>query len=283
MSLNTIAQNKCFGGTQGIYSHASEQLGCTMRFSVFTPPQAQSAPCPVLFWLSGLTCTEENFTAKAGAQRYAAEHGLVIVAPDTSPRGDEVANDEAYDFGQGAGFYLNATEHPWAEHYHMYDYITGELPALIFKNFPARADAQGIFGHSMGGHGALTIALKNPGIYRSLSAFAPIVAPTRCPWGEKAFTGYLGSERETWKAYDASKLIESGARFDGEILIDQGGDDDFLDEQLMPHVFEQACRDAGQPLTLRTQAGYDHSYYFIASFMADHVAHHAQILNKDIS
>lgn len=278
MSITTISENQCFGGVQGVYSHLSEQLGCTMRFSVFKPAQAQTEPRPILFWLSGLTCTEENFTTKAGAQRYAAEHGLVVVAPDTSPRGEEVADDEAYDFGQGAGFYLNATAHPWAEHFHMYDYVIGELPALIFRNFPARADAQGISGHSMGGHGALTIALKNPKTFRSVSAFSPIVAPTQCPWGEKAFTGYLGSDRTLWQQYDATHLIESGAQFDGNILIDQGDADNFLDDQLKPHLFQQACDAAEQAVTIRMQSGYDHSYYFISSFIGDHMAHHARAL-----
>lgn len=278
MSIETIAENRTFDGTQGVYSHASEQLGCTMRFSVFVPEAAEHEPRPVLFWLSGLTCTEENFTTKAGAQRYAAEHGIVVVAPDTSPRGDDVPDDEAYDFGKGAGFYVNARQEPWSTHFKMYDYITGELPALIFKHFPARADAQGIFGHSMGGHGALTIALRNPDTYRSVSAFAPIVAPTQCPWGEKAFTGYLGPDRELWMPHDATELIKAGARFSGEILIDQGSADNFLENQLMPRLFEQACADAGQPLELHLRDGYDHSYYFIASFIGDHFAHHAKAL-----
>ncbi|MEQ8666847.1 MAG: S-formylglutathione hydrolase [Rhodospirillales bacterium] len=282
MSLTTVSQNRCFNGVQGVYSHRSEQLGCTMRFSVFVPAAAEREPRPVLFWLSGLTCTEDNFTVKAGAQRYADEHGLVVVAPDTSPRngpgGDDVPDDDAYDFGQGAGFYLNATQAPWSAHFHMYDYITGELPAVIFGNFPARADAQGIFGHSMGGHGALTIALRNPGTFRSVSAFAPIVAPTQCPWGEKAFTGYLGPDRELWAPYDATALIEGGARFDGTILIDQGRDDDFLETQLKPELFAEACGVAGQPVEIHMRDGYDHSYYFIASFIGEHFAHHAAAL-----
>ncbi|MBT4888248.1 MAG: S-formylglutathione hydrolase [Rhodospirillales bacterium] len=278
MSFTTLSEATCFGGTQGIYAHQSQQLDCEMKYSVFVPEAASSEPRPVVFWLSGLTCTEDNFTVKAGVQRYASEHGLVVVAPDTSPRGDDVPDDDAYDFGKGAGFYLNATQAPWSKHFHMYDYITGELPALIFKNFPARADAQGIFGHSMGGHGALTIALKNPGTYRSVSAFSPIVAPIQVPWGEKAFTGYLGEDREAWKSYDACELIKSGARFDGEILIDQGDADNFLEEQLKPQLFEAACKDAAQAVTIRMQSGYDHSYYFIASFMSDHMAHHAKAL-----
>ncbi len=250
-----------------------------MNFAVYVPEQATSEPRPVVFWLSGLTCTEENFTSKAGAQAYASKHGLVIVAPDTSPRGDDIADRDTYDFGKGAGFYLNATQAPWAQHYQMYDYITGELPALIFKNFPARADAQGIFGHSMGGHGALTIALKNPDTYRSVSAFAPIVAPTQVPWGQNAFRGYLGDDQTTWNDYDAVELIKSGARFEGEILIDQGQADNFLTEQLKPHLFEQACKDVGQAVNIRLQPNYDHSYYFIASFMGDHMAHHAKVLD----
>lgn len=278
MSIKTVSENHCFGGIQGVYAHESEQLGCTMKFSVFKPEQADSEPRPVLFWLSGLTCTEENFTVKAGAQRYAAEHGIVVVAPDTSPRGDEVPDDDAYDFGKGAGFYLNATQHPWAEHFHMYDYIIGELPALIFKNFPARADAQGISGHSMGGHGALTIALKNPETFRSVSAFSPIVAPMRCPWGEKAFTGYLGEDRVQWQDYDATYLVESGKQFDGTILIDQGEADNFLEEQLKPHLFQEACDIAGQSVAIRMQPGYDHSYFFIASFIGEHMSHHANAL-----
>ena len=279
MSLQTVSEVRCFGGIQGVYSHVSEQLGCTMRFSVFRPPAMENGPCPVLFWLSGLTCTEENFTTKAGAQRYAADHGLMIVVPDTSPRGAHVPDDEAYDFGKGAGFYLNATEAPWSTHYRMYDYIIGELPTLIFRHFPARTDAQGLFGHSMGGHGALTIGLKNPATFRSVSAFAPIVAPMRCLWGKKAFSGYLGSRRETWSAHDASELVRQGARIEGTILIDQGRADAFLDEQLMPDVFAEACAVAGQAVEIRMHDGYDHSYYFIASFIGDHIAHHARALN----
>ncbi|MBT3557322.1 MAG: S-formylglutathione hydrolase [Rhodospirillales bacterium] len=278
MSVTTITENTCFGGVQGVYAHMSDQLGCEMRFSVFKPAESVSEPRPVVFWLSGLTCTEENFTVKAGAQRYAAEHGLVVVAPDTSPRGDDVPDDEAFDFGKGAGFYLNATEAPWSTHFHMYDYITGELPALIFKNFPARADAQGIMGHSMGGHGALTIGLKNPDTYTSISAFSPIVAPMQVPWGQKAFSGYLGDNPDDWKQYDATELVKSGARSGTQILIDQGEADDFLNEQLKPHLFEAACKDAGQAVQIRIQPAYDHSYYFIASFMGDHMAHHAAAL-----
>ena len=279
MAIETISENRCFGGVQGVYRHYSEELNCAMRFAVFVPPAAEHAPRPVLFWLSGLTCTEENFTAKAGAQRLAAELGLVIVAPDTSPRGGNLpGEDDSYDFGSGAGFYVDATEPPWSRHYRMYSYVSGELPALIFKHFPARADRQGIFGHSMGGHGALTIALRHPKTFASVSAFAPITTPSQVPWGEKAFAGYLGSDRNAWAAHDATALIEVGRRFSGEILIDQGTEDQFLERELKPEIFEAACRRAGQPLKLRMQQGYDHSYYFIASFMDDHLRHHAEAL-----
>ncbi len=277
--LTTISENNSFGGIQGVYSHHSEECGCAMRFSVYRPVEAETEPRPVLFWLSGLTCTEENFTVKAGAQRYAAEHGLIIVAPDTSPRGvDLPGEDDSYDFGSGAGFYVDATEAPWAAHYRMYSYITGELPALIFKNFPARADRQGIFGHSMGGHGALTIGLKNPETFASVSAFSPIVAPMQVPWGERALAGYLGDDRQTWRPYDATELVKSGAHIDGTIRIDQGTADDFLADQLKPQLFEAACRDAGQSLDLRLRDGYDHSYYFIATFIGEHIAFHAKNL-----
>jgi S-formylglutathione hydrolase len=278
MALTTVKQHRCFGGTQGVYSHESRETACTMEFSVFEPPQAEDGPLPVIYWLSGLTCTWANFTEKAGAQRYAAEHGLIVVAPDTSPRGVNLpGEDDAYDFGSGAGFYVDATEEPWAKHYRMYSYVTEELPALIDDSFPVDPARAGIFGHSMGGHGALTIALKNPERYRSVSAFAPICAPLRCPWGEKALTGYLGSDRRTWEAYDATVLA---ARTDWKapILVDQGTGDDFLDEQLKPELLEAASGKAGIPLTLRRQEGYDHSYYFMASFMGDHLAHHARAL-----
>ncbi|MDP4796487.1 MAG: S-formylglutathione hydrolase [Rhodospirillales bacterium] len=279
MTFETVSEQACFGGTQGIYKHTSQQLDCEMRFAVFTPPQATDEPRPVVFWLSGLTCTEDNFTVKAGAQRVAAELGLVIVAPDTSPRGDDVPDDkDSYDFGKGAGFYIDATRQPWSKHYKMYSYITGELPALIFKHFPARADRQGIMGHSMGGHGALTIALKNPGTYASVSAFSPIVAPSQVPWGEKAFAGYLGDDRAAWAEHDATALVAAGKRFNGDILIDQGAADNFLKGQLKPELFVAACKAAGQPLMLRMQSGYDHSYFFIASFIEDHLRHHAAAL-----
>lgn len=277
MTIETIGENKCFGGMQGVYSHAAQATACPMRFSVYLPPQAEASRVPVVYWLSGLTCTEENFTVKAGAQRYAAETGIAIVAPDTSPRGKEVADDDAYDFGQGAGFYVNATEDPWRAHFRMYDYIVEELPALIAASFPVDGARAGIMGHSMGGHGALVCGLRNPDRYRSISAFAPICAPMRCPWGEKALSGYLGPDREAWKAYDATELIR-GTRDDRAILVDQGSADGFLAEQLKPELLEEACREAGRPLILNRRAGYDHSYYFIASFIGDHIHHHAAAL-----
>ncbi len=249
-----------------------------MDFAVFTPPQAADKPVPVLTYLSGLTCSWENATVKAGAQRDAAREGLLFVAPDTSPRGfDFPGEHESYDFGSGAGFYVDATEEPWSRNYRMYSYVTEELPALIAANFPADSARQGIFGHSMGGHGALVVALRNPQRYRSVSAFAPIVAPSQCPWGEKAFGGYLGSDRAAWADYDATELIGNSG-WHSEILIDQGSADDFLESQLKPELFQKACEAAGAKLTLRIQEGYDHSYYFIATFMEDHVAHHARLL-----
>jgi S-formylglutathione hydrolase len=279
MTLTTLKEHRCCGGVQAVYRHESAQTRCAMEFAVYRPPQAEHRPVPVLYWLSGLTCSWANFTEKAGAQRYAAEHGLMIVAPDTSPRGVDLPGEhDAYDFGSGAGFYVDATEQPWARHYRMYSYVTEELPALIEAHLPVDAERQGIFGHSMGGHGALVCALRNPDRYRSLSAFAPIGAPMRCPWGEKALSGYLGADRESWRAYDATELAAaSGWR--REVLVDQGTADDFLAEQLKPHLLLDAFRAAGIPLTLRYQAGYDHSYYFMASFMADHLAHHARFLN----
>lgn len=279
--MNLISENRCFDGIQGVYEHESTSTGTTMRFAVFRPPGAENGnPVPVLYWLSGLTCTEENFTVKAGAQRLAAELGLLIVAPDTSPRGDGVPDDPdgAYDFGLGAGFYVDATEAPWSRHYRMRSYVETELPALIHEHFPADAGRQGIFGHSMGGHGALTVALRNPDVFRSVSAFAPIVSPLNCPWGHKALGGYLGADRGDWRQYDACALIADGARV-ADILVDQGSDDGFLAEQLKPELLEAACAEAGIPLTLRMQKGYDHSYYFIASFIDDHLRWHARRLH----
>jgi len=278
MTLTTLKQHRCHGGTQRVYRHESAQTGCAMEVAVYVPPQAEHDRVPVLYWLSGLTCTWANFTEKAGAQRYAAEHGLVIVAPDTSPRGTDLPGEhESYDFGSGAGFYLDATAAPWSRNYRMYSYVTEELPRLIEAELPVDPQRQGIFGHSMGGHGALICALKNSRRYRSLSAFAPICAPMRCPWGEKAFSGYLGDDRAAWRAYDATELA-AGSGWRSEVLVDQGTADDFLDEQLKPHLLLDAFRAARVPLTLRYQAGYDHSYYFMASFMADHLAHHARLL-----
>ena len=250
-----------------------------MRFGIFMPPQARASAVPVLFFLAGLTCNEETFAIKAGAQKFAAEHGLMLVTPDTSPRDTGIASaDSAWDFGNAAGFYLDATQAPWAKHWRMESYVNGELRALVPAKFPARADRIGIFGHSMGGHGALTLALKHPADYRSVSAFAPIAAPMHSPWGEKAFAGYLGETRSAWAAHDATELIRAGARVP-PLLIDQGLADKFLTEQLHPDLFEAACMQGGQALTLRRQEGYDHGYYFVASFMADHIAHHASFLN----
>ncbi len=278
MTFTTLSEHACFGGVQGFYQHASTVIGLPMRFGVFVPPQAKTRPVPVLFWLAGLTCTEETFTVKAGAQRVAAELGLMLVTPDTSPRHTGVQGaDEAWDFGHGAGFYLDATQAPWAHHWRMESYVTGELPAVLAQHFAAQPGALGVFGHSMGGHGALTLALRHPGLYRSVSAYAPIAAPMRCPWGVKALTGYLGADRSSWAAHDATALIESGARCP-PLLIDQGEADPFLAEQLLPRRFEAACRDAGQPLRLRRHAGYDHGYFFIASFVEDHLRHHAASL-----
>ncbi|PZV07666.1 MAG: S-formylglutathione hydrolase [Leptolyngbya sp.] len=270
-----ISQTRCFGGTLGFYKHFSSSCRSEMKFSVYQPPQAIAHPVPVLYYLSGLTCTEENVMAKSGVQQYAAEHGLLLVAPDTSPRNTGIPGEtDNWDFGAGAGFYVDATATPWSQHYQMYSYVVNELPALIAEHFPVQPDRQGIFGHSMGGHGALVCALRNCDRYRSVSAFAPICAPMRCPWGQKAFTNYLGNDKTQWRAYDASEMVLT-TRFPGSILIDQGAADKFLDNQLMPDVFEQACKTAGQPLILRYQADYDHSYYFIATFIADHVRHHA--------
>ncbi|HEU4774045.1 MAG TPA: S-formylglutathione hydrolase [Lysobacter sp.] len=274
--MKQIEQHACFGGSQEVWQHASSTLGCDMDFAVYLPPQAKQGPCPVLYWLSGLTCNEQNFITKAGAQAYAAQHGIIVVAPDTSPRGEGVANDEAYDLGQGAGFYLNATREPWAAHYRMYDYIVQELPALVDAHFDTTT-ARGISGHSMGGHGALVIALRNPGMFRSVSAFSPIVAPSQVPWGEKAFSAYLGDDREAWLEWDATALVAKAAER-LPLLVDQGDADNFLEGQLKPQLLRDACETAGHPLTLRLQPGYDHSYYFIASFIGEHIAHHAKAM-----
>jgi S-formylglutathione hydrolase len=276
--MQRIEHRACFGGWQDVYRHRSEVLGCDMTVGVYFPPQAAQGPCPVLYWLSGLTCNEQNFITKAGAQRYAAEHGIILVAPDSSPRGDDVADDDAYDLGQGAGFYVNATREPWAKHYRMYDYIVEELPAWVEAD-PAASDARAISGHSMGGHGALVIALRNPGRYRSVSAFSPIVAPSRVPWGEKAFTAYLGEDRAAWKQWDTIELVQS-AREQLPLLVDQGDADEFLARQLKPELLRAACEAAGHPLELRMQPGYDHSYYFISSFIGEHIAHHARALKQ---
>ncbi len=272
--ITVIAEHACFGGVQGFYSHESGAVQGTMRFAVYRPPQAARGKVPVLTYLAGLTCTEETFPIKAGAQGVAAELGLMLVAPDTSPRGAGIPGEDAdWDLGTGAGFYVDATQAPWAPRYRMYSYITRELPAVIAANFPA-ADRQGIFGHSMGGHGALICALKNPGQYRSLSVFAPISAPMRCPWGVKAFSAYLGPDRETWREWDASELLRR-SKFNRPILVDQGLADKFLAEQLYPEALEDAARTAGQALTLRRQPGYDHGYFFISTFIEDHLRHHA--------
>jgi S-formylglutathione hydrolase len=277
MTLNTVSTAQAHGGVQGVYSHASAATGTEMTFSVFVPPHAPGAKLPIIWYLSGLTCTHANVTDKGEFRAACAELGLIFIAPDTSPRGEGVANDEAYDFGQGAGFYVNATQAPWAEHFQMRTYIEDELPALIAANFPADMTRQGIMGHSMGGHGALTISLRNPGRFLSTSAFAPIVSPTNCPWGEKALGGYLGDDQAAWADYDACALIEGGARLP-DLLVDQGEADNFLDGQLKTHLLTQACAAAGQPATIRMQAGYDHSYYFISTFMADHLRWHAERL-----
>jgi S-formylglutathione hydrolase len=266
----------------GFYKHHAATTACDMRFAVYLPPQAESGPVPVLYYLAGLTCTEETFMIKAGAQRVAAELGIALVAPDTSPRGVELPGDRAsWDFGVGAGFYLDATQEPWSRHYKMYSYVTQELRSLVEAEFPVDSKRTGIFGHSMGGHGALTIWLKNQDRYKSVSAFAPIAAPKRCPWGVKAFTGYLGADQSQWDQYDATELMlkAQGAGSRPPILIDQGLADQFLEQQLHPHLFEAACSKVGQRLTLRNHAGYDHGYYFISSFVEDHLRHHSRILN----
>jgi len=279
--LALLSEHACFNGTQRFYQHESSEVGLPMKFSVFLPPQASTGPVPALLYLAGLTCNEETFMAKAGAQRLATELGLALIAPDTSPRGAKVPGEsDSWDFGVGAGFYLDATQAPWAQHYRMESWITAELLPLLTGALPIDAERIGIFGHSMGGHGALTLALKHPGLFKSVSAFAPICAPSQCPWGRKAFTGYLGADESDWLAHDASALMQQSASapYPGGILIDQGLGDKFLPDQLHPERFEAACASAGQPLTLRRHAGYDPGYYFIATFMGDHLAHHARQL-----
>ena len=275
--MDTVSTNRSHGGTQGVYSHASAETGTPMTFAVFVPDHEPGAKLPMLWYLSGLTCTHANVTDKGEFRAACAEHGIILIAPDTSPRGDAVPDDEAYDFGKGAGFYVDATQAPWATNFRIRSYIERELPALIAAEFPADMDRQGITGHSMGGHGALTIALRNPGRFRSVSAFAPIVSPLNCPWGEKALGGYLGPDRAGWREYDACALIEDGARLP-DLLVDQGTADNFLDEQLKPQLLAEACERAGIDATIRMQPGYDHSYYFISTFMADHIAWHADRL-----
>lgn len=276
--MERIEHHASFDGWQDVYQHESTTLGCTMKVGVYLPPQAQHGKVPVLYWLSGLTCTEQNFITKSAVQRYASEHGIAVVAPDTSPRGESIPNDPAYDLGQGAGFYVNATQAPWAANYRMYDYVVHELPALIESNFPVTAE-RSISGHSMGGHGALVIALRNPGRYRSVSAFSPIVAPTQVPWGQKAFAAYLGGDQKAWKQYDAVELIQT-AQECLPLLIDQGVSDEFLESQLRPDLLHKACDEASHPLTLNLRKGHDHSYYFIASFIGEHMAHHASALKR---
>jgi len=277
----TLSRHCCFGGVVGFHRHDAAETASPMRFSVYLPPQAERRKVPALWYLAGLTCTEETFMVKAGAQRAASELGIALIAPDTSPRGVPLPGDsDSWDFGVGAGFYVDATQAPWSRHYRMYSWITRELPMLVERHFPVDAKRQGIFGHSMGGHGALTIGLRNPDRYRSISAFAPIAAPMNCPWGQKAFTGYLGSDRDNWRAYDASELLRALPAVTGRppLLVDQGMADAFLEQQLMPERLEQACKDVGYPLTLRRHAGYDHGYYFISTFVEDHLRHHARTL-----
>ncbi|ATW02237.1 S-formylglutathione hydrolase [Sphingorhabdus sp. YGSMI21] len=275
--METVSINRSFDGTQGVYSHASAETGTEMTFAVYVPDHEKGAKLPVLWYLSGLTCTHANVMEKGEYRRAASELGLIIVAPDTSPRGEGVADDEAYDMGQGAGFYVDATEEPWAKHFRMRSYIETELPALIAKEFPADMERQAIFGHSMGGHGALTIALRNPDRFKSVSAFASIVSPINCPWGEKALGGYIGRDKAAWREYDACALIEDGARV-ADIFVDQGTADNFLEEQLKPQLLAEACDKAGIKLSLNMREGYDHSYYFISTYMADHLRWHADRL-----
>ncbi|MBK1874148.1 S-formylglutathione hydrolase [Marinobacter sp. 1-3A] len=279
MNIENLSRNKSFGGWHKQYSHHSETLNCDMRFAIYLPPQAANGnKVPALYWLSGLTCTDENFMQKAAAHQMAAELGVAIIAPDTSPRGDDVADDEAYDLGKGAGFYVNATQAPWNRHYRMYDYVLNELPNLIESVFPV-SDKRSIFGHSMGGHGALVLAMRNPERYQSVSAFSPISNPIDCPWGKKAFTAYLGEDTASWAEYDSSLLMKKATQF-VPALVDQGEADNFLVEQLKPEALEAAAKESGYPLTLNRHEGYDHSYYFIASFIGEHLHFHAKHLNK---
>lgn len=278
--MKTVSESRVHGGVQGVYSHQSDLCVCEMTFAVYLPPQAESHPCPVVWYLSGLTCTHANVMEKGEYRRAAAQHGLIVICPDTSPRGEDVPDDkDNWQFGSGAGFYLDATQEPWRKNYQMNSYVTQELPAIVASGFPADMERQSIFGHSMGGHGALTMALKNVDRYRSCSAFAPIVNPATADWSSGAFTRYLGDDRSAWRSYDACALVEDGCRFDG-FLIDQGLADGFLESGLRPWLFEQACKQAQIPLTLRMQEGYDHSYYFISTFMDDHLAWHAERLGR---
>ena len=276
--MRTLSENRCFGGVQGVYAHASQATGTEMTFGLFLPAEAEDQPVPVLWYLSGLTCTHENAMTKAGAQKWAAEHGIALVFPDTSPRGEGVANDAAYDLGQGAGFYVNATQDPWAPHFQMWDYVAEELPQLLATNFPINEERQAITGHSMGGHGALTLAMSLPGRFTSVSAFSPICNPTASDWGRKQFTAYLGTDEARWAAHDAS-LLMTAQGFDGDVLVDQGTSDQFLD-LLMPESLATAMMKRRQPGAFRMQAGYDHSYFFIQTFMAEHVAFHAEALYR---
>jgi len=277
--MERASESLCFGGSQGVYVHRSSATGTPMTFQAFVPEHAKGEKLPVLWWLSGLTCTHANAMEKLEYKRACAEHRIILVGPDTSPRGDDVPDDDAYDFGKGAGFYVDATREPWKANFRMRTYVEEELPALIAREFPADMDRQSISGHSMGGHGALTISLRNPGRFRSTSAFAPIVSPTNCPWGQKALGGYLGDDQKAWREYDACALIERGARIP-ELLVDQGTADNFLEEQLKTHLLDEACRKADIPATIRMQEGYDHSYFFVSSFIADHVAWHAERLRR---
>ena len=275
--MEEISKSRSHGGDQGVYRHDSEATGTPMTFAVFVPEHEAGAKLPVLWWLSGLTCTHENVMLKGEYRRACAKHGIVFVAPDTSPRGEDVPDDEAYDFGKGAGFYVDATQEPWAKNFRMRSYIEDELPGVIAANFPVDMERQGISGHSMGGHGALTVSLRNPGRFRSTGAFSPIVSPLNCPWGEKALTGYLGPDKAAWRAYDSCALVEDGARLP-EIRVDQGHADEWLEEQLKTWLFEQACKDAGQPAEIHMHEGYDHSYFFVSTFIDEHIAWHAERL-----